>query len=153
MTITETVMQVNDRIKRRMIDKVMALCDDSVNGKTIAVFGVTFKPNTDDMRDAPSLTIVPALIGAGARVHVVDPQGRHEGEALLPGVQWMDNPYEAATGAELVIILTEWNEFRALDLEQLAQAMHRPRMADLRNVYERADVLEAGFEAYEGVGR
>lgn len=153
MTITETVMRVNDQIKRRMIDKVMELCDDSVNNKTIAVFGVTFKPNTDDMRDAPALTIVPALVGAGAKVRVVDPQGRHEGEALLPGVEWLDDAYAAAKDAECVIILTEWNEFRALDLEALAKAMRTPKMADLRNVYERDDVMNAGFAAYTAVGR
>lgn len=153
MTITETVMRVNDQIKRRMIDKIMALCNDSVNGKTIAVFGVTFKPNTDDMRDAPSLTIVPALIGAGAKVRVVDPQGHHEGEHLLPGVEWCEDAYEAARDAECVIILTEWNEFRALDLEALAKAMKTPRMADLRNVYERGDVMASGFQAYTAVGR
>jgi len=153
MTITETVMRVNDQIKRRMIDKLMELCDDSVNGKTIAVLGVTFKPNTDDMRDAPSLTIVPALVGAGAKVRVVDPQGHHEGKALLPSVEWSDDAYEAARDAECVIILTEWNEFRALDLEALAKAMKTPKMADLRNVYERADVMAAGFVAYTAVGR
>ena len=153
MTITETVMRVNDQIKRRMIDKVMDLCSDSVNGKTIAVLGVTFKPNTDDMRDAPSLTIVPALVGAGARVRVVDPQGRHEGVELLPNVEWLDDAYKAATDADCGIILTEWNEFRALDLQTLASVMRSARMADLRNIYDRQDVLQAGFEAYEAVGR
>ena len=87
------------------------------------------------MRDAPSLTIVPALVGGGAQVRVVDPQGRREGEALLPGVTWMDDPYQAAAGADLIVILTEWNEFRALDLSRLAAAMANPRMADLRNIY------------------
>ncbi|MDR9390258.1 MAG: UDP-glucose/GDP-mannose dehydrogenase family protein [Wenzhouxiangella sp.] len=153
MTITETVMRVNDQIKRRMIDKVMDLCDDTVNGKTIAVFGVTFKPNTDDMRDAPALTIVPALVGAGAQVRVVDPQGQHEGEALLPNVEWLDDPYAAAKGADCVIVLTEWNEFRALDLHALAKTMNTANMADLRNVYERDDVMAAGFVAYTAVGR
>lgn len=153
MTITETVMRVNDQIKRRMIDKIMDLCDDSVNGKTVAVLGVTFKPNTDDMRDAPALTIVPALVGAGAQVKVVDPQGRHEGEALLPGVEWVDDPYTAADNADCLILLTEWNEFRALDLDALARRMRTAKMADLRNVYDRDDVMQAGFEAYTAVGR
>ena len=153
MRITETVIMVNDAVKRRMLDKVMDLCDGTVNGKRILVLGVTFKPNTDDMRDAPALTIVPALVGAGATVHVVDPQGRREGEALLPSVHWQEDPYEAATGAELIIILTEWNEFRALDLNRLAAAMSSPKMADLRNIYGREDVLAAGLVAYEGVGR
>ena len=153
MQITETVIKVNEEIKRRMIGKIEDLCDGVLNGKTIAILGVTFKPNTDDMRDAPSLTIVPALVGAGARVKVVDPQGRHEGEALLPGVKWVENPYQAAHGAHLVVILTEWNEFRALDLEKLVKKMEVPRMADLRNVYSEEEAKEAGFQAYVGIGR
>ena len=153
MQITETVIKVNEEIKRRMIDKVMDLCDGSVNGKTIAVLGVTFKPNTDDMRDAPALTIVPALVGGGARVRVVDPQGQREGEALLPGVQWLDDPYKAAQKADAVVLLTEWNEFRALDLKRLAKRMAHPRMADLRNIYSSNDAKRAGFEAYIAIGR
>src|SRR5690554_1917423 len=151
--LTEAVIAVNDEVKRRMVEKVCELCGGSVNGKAVAVLGVTFKPNTDDMRESPALTIVPALVGGGARVRVVDPQGRREGEALLPGVTWESDPYVAAEGAEALLLLTEWNEFRALDLERLAGVMAAPRLADLRNVYERADVLAAGFEAYEGVGR
>jgi UDPglucose 6-dehydrogenase len=153
MQITETVIKVNEEIKRRMIDKLLDLCGGSLNGKTVAVLGVTFKPNTDDMRDAPSLTIVPALVGGGAKVKVCDPQGRHEGEALLPGVSWVEDPYEAADKADLVVVLTEWNEFRALDLKRIAGSMTTPRMADLRNVYSTADAERAGFEAYESIGR
>ncbi|NBZ88585.1 UDP-glucose dehydrogenase family protein [Stagnihabitans tardus] len=153
MQITETVIKVNDEIKRRMLDKIVDLCDGKVNGKTIAVLGVTFKPNTDDMRDAPSLTIVPALVGGGAKVRVADPQGQHEGEALLPGVKWCDSAYQAAQGADVLVILTEWNEFRALDLDKLARKMTVPRMADLRNIYSATEVLEAGFDKYLGVGR
>ena len=153
MTITETVIRVNDEIKRRMVDKIKDLCDDQLNGKTIAVFGVTFKPNTDDMRESPSLTIVPALVGGGAKVRVVDPQGRHEGEALLPGVEWHEDPYQAAKDADALIILTEWNAFRALDLERLAKGMTTPRMADLRNIYEPDDARAAGFERYVAIGR
>ena len=151
--ITEAVMAVNDLVKRRMIDKVMDMCGGSVNGKTIAVLGVTFKPETDDMRDAPSLTIVPALVGGGARVRVVDPHGRKEGEALLPGVDWQEDAYAAAEGADCVLILTEWNQFRALDLKRLAAGMATPRLADLRNIYARQDALSAGFVSFEGVGR
>jgi len=153
MRITEAVIDVNEGVKRRMIDKLSDLCDGSFNGRTVAVLGVTFKPNTDDMRAAPSLTIVPALVGGGAKVRVVDPQGRREGEALLPGVTWLDDPYEAADKADLLVILTEWNEFRALDLKRLALKMTTPRMADLRNIYSAEDARRAGFEAYEGVGR
>jgi UDPglucose 6-dehydrogenase len=151
--IVETVIKVNDEVKRRMIDKIVDLCDGSPRDKTIAFLGVTFKPNTDDMRDAPSLTIVPALVGAGAKVRVCDPQGRHEGEALLPGVKWVENPYQAAAGADLLVMLTEWNEFRGLDLAKLARKMATARLADLRNVFDRADAMEAGFVAYAGVGR
>ncbi|MEZ5868689.1 UDPglucose 6-dehydrogenase [Defluviimonas denitrificans] len=153
MQIVETVIKVNDEIKRRMIEKVLDLGDGSVNGKTIAVLGVTFKPNTDDMRDAPALTIVPALVGGGAKVRVVDPQGRREGEHLLPGVSWLDDPYAATEGADIVVILTEWNEFRALDLPRMAAGMKQARMADLRNIYSPNDAEAAGFEAYAGVGR
>jgi UDPglucose 6-dehydrogenase len=152
-SIVETVIQVNDAVKRRMIEKLRDLCDDSFNGKTVAVLGVTFKPNTDDMRDAPSLTIVPALVGGGAQVRVVDPQGRREGEALLPGVTWMDDPYDAAREADLLVILTEWNEFRALDLTRLRQSMRTARLADLRNIYSARDAEAAGFEAYVPIGR
>ncbi|WP_371055830.1 UDP-glucose/GDP-mannose dehydrogenase family protein [Rhodosalinus sp. K401] len=153
MQITETVIKVNEEVKRRMIEKLLDLCGGSFNNKTVAVLGVTFKPNTDDMRDAPALTIVPSLVGGGARVRVTDPQGRREGEALLPGVSWVEDAYEAAQEADLLVILTEWNEFRALDLKRLARQMAAPRMADLRNVYAPQDVRDAGFEAYEGVGR
>ncbi len=153
MQITETVIRVNDGVKLRMIDKITDLCGGSVNGKVIAVLGVTFKPNTDDMRDAPSLTIIPSLIGAGAQVRVVDPQGRKEGEALLPGVIWATDPYAAVAGADALVILTEWNEFRALDLGRLARSMAHARMADLRNVYDPTDAQAAGFADYAGVGR
>ncbi len=153
MRITETVIEVNDGVKRRMVDKICDLCDGSVNGRIVVVLGVTFKPETDDMRDAPSLTIVPALVGGGAKVRVVDPQGLREGKAMLPGVDWFEDPYAAAEGADLVIILTEWNEFRALNLLRLADAMAVPRLADLRNIYSRQSALDAGFVAYDGVGR
>ena len=127
LAIVETVIRVNDAVKQRMIGKLRDLCEGSFNGRTVAVLGVTFKSNTDDMRDAPSLTIVPALVGGGAKVRVVDPQGRREGEAMLPGVAWHDDPYTAAKGADLVVMLTEWNAFRALDLRRLAETMrNRP---------------------------
>ena len=153
LEITEAVIRVNDGVKRRMVDKVLELCGGSVNGKTLLVLGVTFKPNTDDMREAPALTIVPALIGGGAKVRVVDPQGRREGEEVLPGVEWHDDPYPAAEAADALIILTEWNEFRALDLDRLAGAMRAPRMADLRNIYDAGEAAAAGFTDYVGVGR
>ena len=153
MQIVETVIKVNEEVKRRMIDKIVDLCGGTLRDKTVAVLGVTFKPNTDDMRDAPALTIIPALIGAGARVRISDPQGRHEGEALLPGVKWIENPYQAANDADLVVLLTEWNEFRGLDLAKLARKMATPQMADLRNIYDPAEVRVARFTANFGVGR
>ena len=153
MQITETVIKVNKDIKRRMIDKISELLGDNLRDKTIAVLGVTFKPNTDDMRDAPSLTLVPAMIGAGAKVRLCDPQGKHEGEALLPGGVWIEDPYKAAQNADLVVLLTEWNEFRALNLKKLARKMATPRMADLRNVYSAKDAKRAGFAAYSSIGR
>jgi UDPglucose 6-dehydrogenase len=151
--IVETVIRVNEDTKLRMVTKLRDLCDGTFNDKTIVVLGVTFKPNTDDMRDAPSLTIIPALIGGGAQVRVVDPQGAREGKDLLPGVIWCDDPYSAAKNADLIVVLTEWNEFRALDLKRLAGVMATPHMADLRNVYSETDAKQAGFMAYKGVGR
>ena len=153
LAITETVISVNEATKRRMIGKIRDLLNGTFKDTIIAVLGVTFKPNTDDMREAPSLTIVPAMIGGGAHVRVVDPHGRQEGEELLPGVRWIENVYEAAEDADAVVLLTEWNAFRALDLSRLARAMSTPRMADLRNIYSPEDAVEAGFEAYVAVGR
>ena len=153
MQIVETVIRVNDEVKRRMVAKLRDLCGGSFNGKKIAVLGVTFKPDTDDMRDAPALTIVPALVGGGAEVTVTDPQGAHEGTAMLPGVAWADDAYAAAQGADLIVILTEWREFRALDLGRLAGTMAQARLADLRNIHTAAETQEAGFEASVSTGR
>ncbi|MCL4121331.1 UNVERIFIED_CONTAM: hypothetical protein GTU68_050139 [Idotea baltica] len=153
MQITETVIKVNDEIKRRMIEKLRDLCEGDFSNKKIAVMGVTFKPNTDDMRDAPSLTIVPALVGGGANVHVVDPQGRQEGEKLLPHVEWHLDAYKCVQDADLIVILTQWNEFRALDLARIASSMRTAKMADLRNIYNRDDIISAGFVEYDSIGR
>ncbi|GMG81079.1 UDP-glucose/GDP-mannose dehydrogenase family protein [Paralimibaculum aggregatum] len=150
--IVETVMEVNAARKRAMVERIMLAMDDRVAGRRIGVLGVTFKPNTDDMRDAPALTIVPALIGAGAEVRVCDPEGRKEGEALLPGVIWEADPYAAAAEADALVLLTEWNAFRALDLVRLKAAMHGDVLVDLRNVYRPAEARAAGF-AYSSIGR
>jgi UDPglucose 6-dehydrogenase len=150
--IIETVITINDERKRQMIDKIMHLCGDKVKGKKIAILGVTFKPNTDDMRDSPSLTIVPALVGAGADVYVVDPQGRKEGEEMLPTVTWVEDPYVAAKNADVIVVLTEWNEFRALDLRRIADEMKTPKMADLRNIYDPFEAKDAGLD-YVSIGR
>jgi UDPglucose 6-dehydrogenase len=152
MRIVETVIEVNEARKRRMVDKITDLLGGSVNGKKIAVLGVTFKPETDDMRDSPSLVIVPALVGGGAQVSVTDPQGRKEGEALLPGVRWAEDAYDAAKDAEAVVLLTEWNQFRALDLKRLRSVMAGDAFIDLRNVYDPQDAARAGFR-FKGVGR
>lgn len=153
LQIVETVIKVNEEVKRLMIDKIVDLCDEKLRNKTIAVLGLTFKPDTDDMRDAPALTVVPALVGLGADVRVVDPQAFREAEAMLPNVTWFDDPYEAVDGADAVVLLTEWNEFRALDLREMASRMASARMADLRNMYSCDYAIEAGFEAYAGMGR
>ncbi|MGB0960767.1 MAG: UDP binding domain-containing protein, partial [Halocynthiibacter sp.] len=128
-------------------------CDDTVNGKIITILGVTFKPDTDDMRDAPALTIVPALVGQGAKVRVVDPQGQREGEDLLPGVAWFEDIQKAVRNAECLIILTEWDMFAGLDLADLVKRMRAPRFADLRNMYSMKEARRAGFEAYSSIGR
>ena len=153
LQIVETVIKVNDEVKRLMVEKIIDLCEGKLRGKSIAVLGLTFKPDTDDMRDAPSLTVVPTLVGHGADVRVVDPQAFREAEDLLPHVTWCDDPYAAVDGAHAVIMLTEWNEFRALDLGQMANRMAAPRMADLRNMYSCDLALKAGFEAYISMGR
>ena len=153
LRIVEAAITANDETKRRMVDKIFDLCDRSVHEKTIAVLGVTFKPETDDMRDAPSITIVPALVAGGANVRVVDPHGHNEGASLLHGVEWVDDVYDACDSADVVVILTEWNAFRALDLSQLARRMAKPVMADLRNIYEEQEARAAGFVDYVGVGR
>jgi UDPglucose 6-dehydrogenase len=150
--IVETVVEVNDARKRRMVDKISEALDDHLAGRRLAVFGVTFKPNTDDMRAAPALTIVPALIGAGAAVVVCDPEGRKEGGALLPGVEWIADPYEAARDADAVIVLTEWNLFRGLDLARLRSLMAGDVLIDLRNIYRPAEARQAGLR-YMSVGR
>ena len=153
LQIVETVIKVNDEVKRLMVEKIIDLCQEKLRGKSIAVLGLTFKPDTDDMRDAPSLTVVPTLVGHGADVRVVDPQAFREAEELLPHVTWYDDAYKAVEGAHAVIMLTEWNEFRALDLRLMASKMASPRMADLRNMYSCDLALEAGFEAYVAMGR
>lgn len=150
--IVETVIEVNDARKRRMVEKVRDALDNRLTGRRIAVFGVTFKPETDDMRDAPALTIVPALIGGGAEVAVCDPHGRKEGEALLPGVRWIEDPYAAVEGADAILVITEWNMFRGLDLGRLRAAMAGDALVDLRNIYRPDAVRAAGFR-YLGVGR
>jgi UDPglucose 6-dehydrogenase len=146
------VVAVNESRKKAMAAKIIAACGGSVKGKTIGVLGLTFKPNTDDMRDAASLEILPALQAAGARVQAFDPEGMHEAKAMLPDVTMCDDAYAAMTGADALVILTEWNEFRALDLERAKTLLKRPVVVDLRNIYAPSEMVAAGFQ-YTGVGR
>lgn len=152
LRIVGATVQVNDERKRRMADKIAAACGGSVDGKTIGVLGLTFKPNTDDMRDSPSLEIVPALQKAGATLRVYDPEGMPEARKLLDDVIWCDSAYETMGGADALTIITEWNEFRALDLERVRAAMRRPVIVDLRNIYDPELMLSAGFD-YTSIGR
>jgi UDPglucose 6-dehydrogenase len=150
--IVETVIAVNDARKRAMADKVLAACGGSLAGKTIAVLGLTFKPNTDDMREAPSLVIVPALAAHGARVRAYDPHGMGEAKKLLPQLETVSDPYACVAGADAMVILTEWDQFRALDLARVKQSLKTPVVVDLRNIYRPADMAAKGFR-YFSVGR
>lgn len=152
LRIVETVVDINTRRKKAMADRVIAACDGAVKGKTVAVLGVTFKPNTDDMRDAPSLDIVPALQAAGARVRAYDPEGMAEAKPLLKDVEWCDDAYATLPEADVVVIITEWNEFRLLDLKRVKSLMKRPVMVDLRNIYNPSEMVAAGFH-YTCIGR
>jgi len=149
--LIESVVEVNSLRKKRMAEKIIRAFG-SVEGKTVAILGVTFKPNTDDMRDSPSLDIVPALQAAGATVRAFDPEGMKEASKLMPGVLWAQSTYEALAGSDGVVILTEWNEFRALDFPRMKSVMKRPLLIDLRNIYNPREALDAGFE-YHSVGR
>ncbi|MES2058777.1 MAG: UDP-glucose/GDP-mannose dehydrogenase family protein [Pseudomonadota bacterium] len=150
--IVEAVVQVNDNRKRAMGRKVIKALGGAGKGKTVAVLGLTFKPNTDDMRDAPSLAIVQSLIDAGATVRGYDPEGMEPAKVMMPEITYCKDAYEAATGADAVVIVTEWDVFRALDLKRLASVMGAPVMVDLRNIYPPSEVERAGF-AYSSIGR
>jgi UDPglucose 6-dehydrogenase len=152
LRIVQSTVEVNDARKRRMAQKVVEACGGSVAGKTIAVLGLTFKPNTDDMRDAPSLEIVPALQQAGASVRAFDPEGMAEAKKLLRDVVWCEDAYGAMEGADALVIVTEWNEFRALDLPRVKSLLRAPVLVDLRNIYKPSEMADAGFR-YSSVGR
>ena len=152
LSIIEQVQRVNDERKIAMASRIERAAGGSVRDKVIAVLGVTFKPNTDDMRDAPSLVLIPMLQERGATVRAYDPQGRKHGESLLPGVDWRDSALDAAQSADIAVVVTEWNEFRALDLAALKQAMRGSALVDLRNVYHPRDAIAQGF-TYTSIGR
>ena len=150
--LIETTVEVNAARKKAMAGRVEKAVGGSLKGKTVALLGLTFKPNTDDMRDAPSLDIAPALVAAGATVRAFDPEGMTEAAHLLPDVQMTDSAYAAAEGADAVVIVTEWDPFRALDLDRLKVLMARPVLVDLRNIYRPEDMAARGFQ-YSGIGR
>lgn len=152
VTIVESVIAANSNRKKAMAERIIAACGGSIGGKTLAVLGVTFKPNTDDMRESPSLDILPALQKAGGQICAYDPEGMSEAGPLLPGVNWCQSAYETMVGAEAVVIITEWNEFRLLDLERIKSLLRHPLMIDLRNIYDPSEMASAGF-VYHSIGR
>jgi UDPglucose 6-dehydrogenase len=150
--IVETVVDINERRKVQMSEKVIAACGGSVDGKTIAILGLTFKPNTDDMRDSPSLVVIPELQKAGAAIRAYDPQGMKEARELMGEVTYCEGPYETMEGADALVIVTEWNAFRALDLKRVKSLLSAPIMVDFRNIYNVEELREAGF-TYYSIGR
>ncbi|WP_137157876.1 UDP-glucose/GDP-mannose dehydrogenase family protein [Rhizobium sp. FKL33] len=150
--LIETTVAINDNRKRAMGRKVIAACDGSVRGKKIAILGLTFKPNTDDMRDAPSIAIIQALQDAGASVHAFDPEGMDAAKPMLGDVTYGKDPYEIADGADAVVLVTEWDAFRALDFRKLKATMAGDVVVDLRNVYNAAELAKNGFR-YTAIGK
>lgn len=150
--IIDTVVEVNAARKRKMAEKVIATAGGSVDGKSIAVLGLAFKPNTDDMRDAPSLDIIPALTAAGARVKAYDPEAMHEAKELMPDISYTGTPWDAIEGADVLVIITEWHQFRALDMKRVKEAMAGDVVVDLRNIYDPEDMAKRGF-TYASIGR
>ena len=151
--IVETVISVNDRIKRRAVRKVTAALDDDVAGKTVGILGLSFKPETDDMRESAAIPLAEHLVAGGATVRAYDPVSMNNARSILPaGVVYCESSYDAADGADVLVLLTEWNQFRSLDLDRIKDLMRRPVVVDLRNVYDPARMREQGF-VYEGVGR
>ncbi len=152
LRIVRAVVEINDARKTRMARKIIDACGGSVEGRTIAILGVAFKPNTDDMREAPSLDIIPALQTAGATIRAFDPEAMDEAKSLLDGVIWCEDAYDAMKDADALAILTEWNEFRALDLNRAKEIMKHGVMIDLRNIYRPEEMTSAGW-TYLSIGR
>ena len=152
LRIIETVVDVNERRKTRMAEKIIGACGGDLKGKTLAILGLTFKPNTDDMRDSASLAIIPALQKAGASIRAYDPEGMKEAANLLADVTYCEDAYDAMKGADAAVLLTEWNQFRNLDFERAKTLLKNPNIIDLRNVYSPSDMKAAGF-SYTSVGR
>lgn len=152
LRIVEAVVDINDKRKKSMADRVITACGGSLEGKKAAILGVTFKPNTDDMRDSPSLDILPALKKAGAAVHAFDPEGMEEAKALMEGVEWCRDAYETMAGADVLVIVTEWNAFRGLDFDRVKSLMKSPVLVDLRNIYNPDEMAAIGVD-YHCLGR
>jgi UDPglucose 6-dehydrogenase len=152
MRIVEAVLAVNENRKRAMARKVASVFGGTLRGKTISVLGLTFKPNTDDMRESPSIPLITALQDLGAKIRAYDPEGMEQSKTELSEICYCDGPYSCADGADALVIVTEWEQFRALDLDRLKRAMARPIIIDLRNIYEPQDVIAHGFR-YESIGR
>jgi UDPglucose 6-dehydrogenase len=152
LRIVEATVSVNDQRKRAMARKLVTALGGSLRGKTIAVLGLTFKPNTDDMREAPSIALVTALKDFGAEIRAYDPAGMEQAKAVLPDIIYCDGPYSAATGADALVVVTEWEQFRALDLGRLKDVMKTPIIVDLKNIYQAKDLISAGF-IYDSIGR
>jgi UDPglucose 6-dehydrogenase len=150
--LIEATVAVNDSRKRAMGRRVIAAAGGDVRGKRIGVLGLTFKPNTDDMRDSPSISIIQTLQDAGAIVTGYDPEGMENAKKLIDGIEYATGPYAAAQGADALVIVTEWNQFRALDFKRLKAAMNTPVLVDLRNIYRPAEMRKHGF-TYSGIGR
>jgi UDPglucose 6-dehydrogenase len=152
LRLVETTVAINDTRRRAMGRKIAAACGGDLRDKTVALLGVTFKPNTDDIREAPALAIIQALQDAGAAIRLYDPAGLENARSALAGVEFGQSPYEIAEGADVLVIVTEWEEFRALDFRMLRQVMKSPCLVDLRNVYRREDIAKHGFR-YFSIGR
>ncbi|HVC53754.1 MAG TPA: UDP-glucose/GDP-mannose dehydrogenase family protein [Stellaceae bacterium] len=152
LRIIDTVLRVNEARKEAMAQRIAAACGGNLVGKTLAVLGLTFKPNTDDMRDSPSLAILPPLVAAGARVRAYDPEGMDEARKLLPDIDYCADAYTAMDGADALVLLTEWNEFRGLDLGRVRELLRAPLVIDLRNIYEPQEMAAVGL-VYHSIGR
>ena len=152
ISLIEATVEFNDSRKRRMVERIVAALGGSVAGKTVAALGLTFKPNTDDMRDAPSLVILPELAKRGAKVQAHDPVGVEEAKKLMPDLCYCDDAYDAVAGADVLVILTEWNSYRALDLRRIKTLMKTANIVDLRNIYRPDEMAQLGYR-YVSLGR
>ena len=152
MDIVQATVNVNDRRKREMAQKIIDACGGSLDGKTVAILGLTFKPNTDDMRDSPSLDIIPALQAAGAKVRAYDPEGMDEARMMLDGIEYCDDAYDTLPNSDALVIITEWNVFRAMNMHRVKDLLNSPVLVDMRNIYDPETMRELGF-TYVSVGR